>query len=78
VDYLQREIFIFLIDLVPGVVPASKVPYRMCMPKLVEMKVQLKEMLDKGYIRTCLSLWGATSLFLNKKDGTLRLCIQYR
>jgi hypothetical protein len=44
----------------------------------VELKVQLKEILDKGYIRMIMSPWGAPSLFLKKKDGTLRLCIDYR
>jgi hypothetical protein len=67
----------FSIDLVPGAVPASKVPYIMSTPKLVELKVQLKEMLDKRYIRPSVSPWGAPTLFV-KKDGTLRLCIDYR
>jgi hypothetical protein len=68
----------FSIDLMPGVVPTSKVPYRMSTPELVELKVQLKEMLDKGYIRPSVSPWGAPTLFVKKKDGTLRLCIDYR
>jgi hypothetical protein len=68
----------FSIDLVPGAVPTSKVPYRMSTPELVELKVQLKEMLDKGYIRPSVSPWGAPTLFVKKKDGTLRLCIDYR
>jgi hypothetical protein len=68
----------FSIDLVPGVVPTSKVPYRMSTPELVELKVQLKEMLDKGYIRLSVSPWGAPTLFVKKKDGTLCLCIDYR
>jgi hypothetical protein len=50
----------------------------MSTPELVEIKVQLKEMLDKGYIRPRVSPWGAPSLFLKNKDGTLRLCIYYR
>jgi hypothetical protein len=68
----------FSIDLVLGAVPASKVTYRMSTPKLVELKVQLKEMLDKGYIGSSLSPCGALALFVKKKDGTLRLCIDYR
>jgi hypothetical protein len=68
----------FSIDLVPGAVPASRVPYRMRTPKLIELKVQLKEMLDKGYIRWSISPWGAPALFVRKNDGTLRLCIDYR
>jgi hypothetical protein len=42
------------------------------------MNVQLNEMLDKGYIRPSVSLWGAPTLFVKKKDGTLRLCIDYK
>jgi hypothetical protein len=68
----------FSIDLVIGAIPTSKVPYHMSTPKLVELKVQLNEMLDKGYIRPSVSPWGAPSLFVKKKDGTMRLCIDYR
>jgi len=50
----------------------------MSTPQLVELKLQLKEMLDKGYIRPSVSPWGAPVLFVKKKDGTLRLCIAYR
>eukprot|EP00253_Pinus_taeda_P018697 PITA_18697 len=50
----------------------------MSIPELVELKLQLKEMLDKGYIRPSVSPWGAPVLFVRKKDGTLRLCIDYR
>ena len=62
----------------PGATPASKSPYKMSTPELVELKLQLKEMLDKGYIRPSVSPWGALVQFLKKKDGTLRLCIDYR
>ena len=61
-----------------GEAPTSKPPYRMRTPKLVELKLQLKEMLDKGYNRPSVSLWGALVLFVKKKDGTLRLCIDYK
>jgi hypothetical protein len=74
---LKRDLD-FSIDLVPGAVPTSRVPYRMSTPELVELKMQLKEMLDKGYIRPSVSPWGAPTLFVKKKDGTLRLCIDYR
>lgn len=47
-------------------------------PKLVELKLQFKEMLDKGYIRPSVSPWGALVLFVEKKDDTLKLCIDYR
>jgi hypothetical protein len=50
----------------------------MSTPKLVELKLQLKEMMDKGYIRPSVSPWGAPILFVKKKDGTLQLCIDYR
>ena len=50
----------------------------MSMPKLVELKLQLKEILDKGYIRPSVSPWGTPVLFVKKKHGTLRLCIDYR
>jgi hypothetical protein len=56
----------------------SRTPYRMSTPELVELKLQLKEMMDKGYIRPSVSPWGAPVLFVKKKDGTLRLCIDYR
>jgi hypothetical protein len=68
----------FSIELVPGAVPMSRTPYRMSTPELVELKLQLKEMWDKGYIRPSVSPWGAPTLFVKKKDGTLRLCIDYR
>jgi hypothetical protein len=68
----------FSIEPVPGAVPISRTPYRMSTPELVEIKLQLKEMWDKGYIRPSLSSWGALALFVKKKDGTLRLCIDYR
>jgi hypothetical protein len=67
-----------LIELAPGVVPVSRTPYRMSTPELVELKLQLKEMMDKGYIRPSMSLWGAPVLFVKKKYGTLQLCIDYR
>jgi hypothetical protein len=68
----------FSIELAPGAVPMSRTPYRMSTPELVEIKLQLKEMMDKGYIWPSVSPWGAPVLFVKKKDGTLRLCIDYR
>jgi hypothetical protein len=68
----------FSIELTPGAVPVSRTPYRMSTPELVELKLQLKEMMDKGYIQPSVSPWGAPVLFVKKKDGTLRLCIDYR
>jgi hypothetical protein len=73
----RREID-FSIDLLPGSAPISKAPYRMSLPELTELRVQLQELLDKEYIRPSVSPWGAPVLFVKKKDGTLRLCIDYR
>lgn len=68
----------FTIELVPGTTPVSRAPYRMSVPELTEMKMQLQELLDKNYIRPSVSQWGAPILFVKKKDGTLRMCIDYR
>ena len=62
----------------PEVASRSKTPYRMSTIELVELKLQLKGILDKGYIRPTVSPWGAPVLFVRKKDGTLRLCIDYK
>jgi hypothetical protein len=67
---LRRDID-FSIELAPGEVSVSREPYRMSTPKLVELKLQLKEMMDKGYIRPNVSLWGVPVLFVKKKYGTL-------
>ena len=55
----------------------STTPYRMAPAKLRELKTQLDELLEKGYIRPNMSQWGAPVLFVKKNDGTLRLCIDY-
>ncbi|GKV36711.1 hypothetical protein SLEP1_g44811 [Rubroshorea leprosula] len=68
----------FAIDLVLGTGPISKAPYRMAPAELKELKVQLKELLEKGFIRPSVSPWGAPVLFVKKKDGSMRLCIDYR
>eukprot|EP00253_Pinus_taeda_P004030 PITA_04030 len=68
----------FTIELVPGATPVSRTPYRMSVPELIELKMQLQELLDKNYIRPSVSPWGAPVLFVKKKDGTLRMCIDYR
>uniref|UniRef100_A0A2N9FNH1 RNA-directed DNA polymerase n=1 Tax=Fagus sylvatica TaxID=28930 RepID=A0A2N9FNH1_FAGSY len=68
----------FSIDLVPGTAPISKAPYRMAPAELKELKEQLEELLDKGFIRPSASPWGAPVLFVKKKDGSMRLCIDYR
>jgi hypothetical protein len=68
----------FSIEIAPGAMLVSKTPYRMSTPELVEIKLQLKEMMDKGYIRPSMSPWGLPVMFVKKKYGTLRLCIDYR
>jgi hypothetical protein len=73
----DREIE-FTIDLIPGTQPIHKAPYRMGPVELKELKEQLQEILDRGFICPCVSPWGAPVLFVKKKDGTMRLCIDYR
>lgn len=68
----------FTIKLTPGATLVSRAPYRMSVPELTELKMQLQELLDKNYIRPSVSPRGAPVLFLKKKDGTLRMCIDYR
>ncbi|KAL0537623.1 hypothetical protein IC582_026606 [Cucumis melo] len=68
----------FAIELEPGTVPIIRAPYRMAPAELKELKVQLQELLDKGFIRPSVSPWGAPVLFVKKKDGSMRLCIDYR
>ncbi|KAL0548769.1 hypothetical protein IC582_013239 [Cucumis melo] len=71
---LHREIDL-AIELEPGTVPISKAPYKMAPAELKELKVQLQELLDKGFIQPSVSPWGAPVLFVKKKDGLMRLCI---
>ncbi|KAJ3704742.1 hypothetical protein LUZ61_008447 [Rhynchospora tenuis] len=68
----------FCIELQPGTTPVAKAPYRMAPAELKELKIQLEELLEKRFIRPSTSPWGAPVLFVRKKDGTLRLCIDYR
>ena len=68
----------FAIDLVPGTTPIHKKYYRMPSSELVELKKQLDEMLQKGYIRPSSSPWGSPAIFVDKKDGNLRMCADYR
>jgi len=73
----DREIE-FCIELTPGAAPVSKAPHRMAPAELKELKEQLQELLDKGFIRPSVSPWGAPVLFVKKKDGTMRMCIDYQ
>jgi hypothetical protein len=68
----------FAIELQPGTAPISRRPYKMTPKELAELKVQLNELLDKGYIHPNSSPWGCPALFVKKKDQSLRLCVDYR
>nr|GFB64139.1 putative reverse transcriptase domain-containing protein [Tanacetum cinerariifolium] len=67
----------FQIDLVPGDVPVAHAPYRLAPSKMKELMEQLQKLSDKGFIRPSSSPWGAPALFIKKKDGSLRMCIDY-
>ncbi|RVW58192.1 Retrovirus-related Pol polyprotein from transposon 297 [Vitis vinifera] len=68
----------FSIELYPGTDPISIAPYRMAPVELKELNIQLQELQTKGFIRPSTSPWGAPVLFVKKKDGSLRLCVDYR
>jgi hypothetical protein len=68
----------FAIELLPGTTPIFKRAYRVSGPELVELKKQIDELSKKGYIRPSTSPWAAPVLFVEKKDGTRRMCIDYR
>jgi len=68
----------FVIDLVPGTSPIAKRPYRMAASELSELKKQLEELQRIGFIRPSSSPWGAPVLFVKKKDGSMRFCVDYR
>jgi hypothetical protein len=68
----------FAIELQLGTSPISKRPYRMPPAEMAELKKQLQELLDKGFVRPSTSPWGCPALFVKKKDESLRLCIDYR
>ncbi|KAJ0863760.1 putative nucleotidyltransferase, Ribonuclease H [Helianthus annuus] len=68
----------FQIELAPGAAPIARAPYRLAPSELEELSKQLQELLEKGFIRPSSSPWGAQVLFVKKKDGTFRMCIDYR
>nr|GEU60579.1 putative reverse transcriptase domain-containing protein [Tanacetum cinerariifolium] len=68
----------FQIDLVPGAAPMAQAPYRLAPSEMKELSNQLKELADKGFIRQSSSPWRALVLFVKKKDGSFRMCIDYR
>ena len=74
---LDRDVE-FIINLLPGTGPIAKRPYRMSVDKLAELKKQLDELISKGYIRPSDSPWGSPILFVKKKDGSMRMCIDYQ
>jgi hypothetical protein len=74
---LDRDIE-FLIELLPGTPPISKRPYSMPINELVELKKKIVELQAKGFIQPSSSPWGAPVLFVEKKDGTQRMCVDYR
>ncbi|GJU48876.1 putative reverse transcriptase domain-containing protein [Tanacetum coccineum] len=88
-EYLSKGCDVFLahitakedkdkIDLVPGVAPVARAPYRLAPSEMKELAEQLQELSDKGFIRPKSSPWGAPVLFVKKKDGSFRMCIEYR
>ncbi|GJX24897.1 putative reverse transcriptase domain-containing protein, partial [Tanacetum coccineum] len=68
----------FRIELIPGATPIAKTLYRLAASEMKELMSQLQELLDKGFIRPSSSPWGAPILFVKKKDGSMRMCIDYR
>ncbi|GJR64193.1 putative reverse transcriptase domain-containing protein [Tanacetum coccineum] len=68
----------FHIDLIPGAAPVARAPYRLAPSEMKELSDQLQELSDKGFIRPSSSPWGAPVLFVKKKDGSFRMCIDYR
>ena len=74
---LEREVDLS-IEVVQATTPISRAPYRMAPIELKELKTQLQKLLDKGFIRPSVSPWGASVLFVKKKDGTLQMCINYQ
>jgi hypothetical protein len=68
----------FIIELIPGTAPIAQRPYRMNPQELIELKKQLDDMLSKGLIRSSASPWGSRLIFVDKIDGTIRLCVDYR
>ncbi|XP_020272318.1 uncharacterized protein LOC109847502 [Asparagus officinalis] len=68
----------FVIDIIPGVAPISKPPYRMPIVVLKELRKQVQEYLDKKFIRLSTLLWGAPVVLVPKPDGSQKMCIDYR
>jgi len=77
-DVPPERVVEFSIDLVPGTKPVSMTPYRLSAFELAELKKQLEDLLEKKFVRPSVSPWGASVLLVKKKDGSMRLCIDYR
>nr|GFC49956.1 putative reverse transcriptase domain-containing protein [Tanacetum cinerariifolium] len=75
---VEFEIELFKIELVPGAAHVARAPYRLAPSEMKELAKQLQELSDKGFIRQSSSPWGAPMLFVKKKDGSFRMCIDYR
>jgi hypothetical protein len=65
-------------ELQPGTAPIAKAPYKMSLVELAELKIQLQDLQDKGFIHPSSAPWGCPALFISKKDKDLRLCADYR
>jgi hypothetical protein len=68
----------FVIELKPSIAPISRISYRMQPNELAELKTQLQDLLEKGFIRPSSSPWGCPTIFVKKKDQTLQMCMDYR
>ena len=77
-DVSPEEEVEFSIDLIPGTKPISMAPYIMSASELSELKKQLEDLLEKKFVRLSVSPWGAPVLLVKKKDGSMRLCVNYR
>ena len=73
----EREVDLS-IEVIQGTTHISRASYHMTLTELKELKTQLQELLDKGFVRPSVSPWDASVLFVKKKDDTLRMCIDYR
>ncbi|GKD60403.1 putative reverse transcriptase domain-containing protein, partial [Tanacetum coccineum] len=76
--FLRLDQWKFLIDLIPGAMPVARAPYRLASSEMKELSKQLQVLSDKEFIRPSSSPWGAPVLFIKKKDGSFRMCIDYR
>jgi hypothetical protein len=68
----------FVIELKPGTAPISRRSYRMPLNELAELKTQLQDLLEKGFIQPSSSPWGCPAIFVKKKDQTFQMCMDYR